>query len=150
MYSRLNVLVEEMNGLGLTQIPEADVARRILDLLPTEKYGHIVTYLHQTDLSTATLSGMLGKINAHEMYMKITPDVEPPSKKKDLALKTSSSKEKKSTPEKHIVVETIEEEEEEEEDSDEEVALLVRKVTSALGRLDKKGIKYSSRQSLKR
>ena len=42
MYSRLNVLVEEVNELGLTQV------------LPIDKYGHIVTVLHQGDLSTAT------------------------------------------------------------------------------------------------
>ena len=106
--------------------------------------GNIVTYLHQTDLSKATPSGVLGKINAHEMYMKITPDTEPPSKKKDIALKATSSKEKKSITKKIIVVDNKEDDEQEEDDSDEEVALLVRKVTRALGRLDKKGIKYSS------
>ena len=55
MYSRLNVIVEELNGLGLTQMSAADVARKILCVLPIEKYGHIVTVLHQGDLSTATL-----------------------------------------------------------------------------------------------
>ncbi|WVZ80284.1 LOW QUALITY PROTEIN: hypothetical protein U9M48_027775 [Paspalum notatum var. saurae] len=67
MYSRLNVLIEEINGLGLTQMKEDDVARKILDLLPVDKYGHIVTVLHQTDLSKTTPSGVLGKINAHEI-----------------------------------------------------------------------------------
>jgi hypothetical protein len=45
MYSRLNVLVEELNGLGLTQMSPFDVVRRILCVLPIEKYGHIVTVL---------------------------------------------------------------------------------------------------------
>ena len=54
MYSRLNVLVEEVSGLGLTQIQPSDVVRKILSVLPIEKYGHIVTVLHQGDLSTAT------------------------------------------------------------------------------------------------
>ena len=43
MYSRLNVIVEELNGLGLTQMSTADVARKILCVLPIEKYGHIVS-----------------------------------------------------------------------------------------------------------
>jgi len=30
MYSRLNVILEELNGLGLTQMSTADVARKIL------------------------------------------------------------------------------------------------------------------------
>jgi hypothetical protein len=68
MYTRLNVLVEDLNALGLTQMSPLDVARRILTVLPIEKYGHIVTVLHQSDLSTATPTQVLGKINAHEMY----------------------------------------------------------------------------------
>ncbi|WVZ85243.1 hypothetical protein U9M48_032190 [Paspalum notatum var. saurae] len=123
MYSCLKVLVEEINGLGLTQIKEVDVERKIIDQLDRDKYGNIVTYLHQTDLSKATPSGVLGKINAHEMYMNITPDAEPPSKKKDIALKASSSKEKKSTPKKIIVVDAQKEDEQEEEDSDDEKKL---------------------------
>ena len=73
MYSRLSVLVEEVNGLGLTQIQPSDVVRKILSVLPIDKYGHIVMVLHQGDFSTATPTQILGKINAHEMYMHITP-----------------------------------------------------------------------------
>jgi hypothetical protein len=54
MYTRLNVLVKDLNALGLTQMSQSDVARRILSVLPIEKYGHIITMLHQSDLSTAT------------------------------------------------------------------------------------------------
>jgi hypothetical protein len=54
LYTRLNILVEDLNALGLIQISPSDVARRILSVLPVEKYGHIVTVLHQSDLSTAT------------------------------------------------------------------------------------------------
>jgi hypothetical protein len=32
MYSRLNILVEEVNGLGLTQISQPDVVRKILNV----------------------------------------------------------------------------------------------------------------------
>ena len=66
MYSHLNVLVEEVNGLGLTQMQPSNVVRKILSVLPIDKYGHIVTVLHQGDLSTATPTQILGKINAHE------------------------------------------------------------------------------------
>ena len=54
IYSCLKVLVEEVNGLGLTQIQPSDVVRKILSVLPIDKYGHIVMVLHQGDLSTAT------------------------------------------------------------------------------------------------
>jgi hypothetical protein len=73
MYSHLNVLVEEVNGLGLTQRQPSDVVRKILSVFPIDKYGHILTVLYQGDLSTATPTQILGKINAHEMYMHITP-----------------------------------------------------------------------------
>jgi hypothetical protein len=90
MYTRLNVLVEDLNALGLTQMSPSDVTRRILSVLPVEKYGHIVTVLHQSDLSTATPTQVLGKINAHEMYMHITPEEgSSSSKKKDLAFKVA-------------------------------------------------------------
>ena len=64
-------------------------------VLPIDKYGHIVTVLHQGDLSTATLTQILGKINAHEMYMHITPQDGSSStkkKEKDLAFKASQDK----------------------------------------------------------
>ena len=88
MYSRLNILIEEVNGLGLTQISQPDVVRKILSVLPIDKYGHIVTVLHQMDLSVTTPTQILGKINAHEMYMHINKE-ESSSKRKDLALKAN-------------------------------------------------------------
>jgi len=73
IYSRLNVIAEELNGLGLNKMSLADVARKILCVLPIDKYGNIVTVLHQGDLSTTMPTSILGKINAHEMYMHINP-----------------------------------------------------------------------------
>jgi hypothetical protein len=99
MYSHLNVIVEELNGLGLNQMSPADVARKILCVLPIEKYGHIVTVLQQGDLSTATPTSILGKINAHEMYMHSNPQDSSSStkKEKDLALKASQDFSREST-----------------------------------------------------
>ena len=93
MYSRLNVLVEEVNGLGLTQMQPSNVVRKILSVLPIDKYGHIVMVLHQGDLSIATPTQILGKINAHKMYMHITPrDGSSSTNKKILAFKASQEK----------------------------------------------------------
>ena len=39
MYSRLNILVEEVNGLGLTQMQPSDVVRKILSVLPLTNMG---------------------------------------------------------------------------------------------------------------
>ena len=64
MYSRLNVLVEEVNGLGLTQIQPSDVVRKILSVLPIDKYGHIVTMLWQNLLNYRT-----------HMYLSVSNDL---------------------------------------------------------------------------
>jgi hypothetical protein len=62
MYTRLNVLVVDLNALGLTQMSPSDVARRILSVLPIEKYGHIVMVLYQSDLFTATPTQVLERL----------------------------------------------------------------------------------------
>jgi hypothetical protein len=59
MYSRLNILVEELNDLGLTQLTQPDVLRKILTVSPIEKYDHIVIMLHQMNLSTTTPTQIL-------------------------------------------------------------------------------------------
>jgi len=41
-----NEMLDELNGLGTNQMSPTDVARKILCVLPIEKYGHIVTMLH--------------------------------------------------------------------------------------------------------
>ena len=39
MYSHLNVIVVELNGLGLNQMSSADVSRKILCVLPLTNMG---------------------------------------------------------------------------------------------------------------
>ena len=41
MYSRLNILVEKVNGLGLIQMQPSYVVRKILSVLPIDKYCFI-------------------------------------------------------------------------------------------------------------
>jgi hypothetical protein len=138
MYSRLNILVEEVNGLGLTQISQSDVVRRILSVLPINKYGHIVTMLHQMDLSVATPTQILGKINGHEMYMHINDKDGSSSKRKDLALKANQEKKGKAKVQ-------IEEKSSSDDDLDANIALMVRKTTKMLKKLNREGIKFDSR-----
>jgi len=139
MYSRLNVIVEELNGLGLNQMSLGDVARKILCVLPVEKYGHIVTMLHQGDLSTTTPTSILGKINAHEMYMHINPQDGSSSatkEKKDLALKACHKGKAKK----------IEVESSTSSDDDASIALLVRRTTKMLKKLNKNGVNFDSKK----
>jgi len=117
----------------------ADVARKILCVLPIEKYGHIVTMLHQGNLSTATPTSILWKINAHEMYMHMNPQDSSSStkkEKKDLALKAShKGKSKKIEVESSTLG-----------DDDASIALLVRRTTKMLKKLNKKGVNFDSKK----
>jgi hypothetical protein len=139
MYSRLNILVEEVNGLGLTQMQPSDIVRKILSVLPIEKYGHIVTVLHQGHLSTATPTQILGKFNAHEIYMHITPqDGSSSTKKKDLAFKASQEKRGKAK--------VDHDSSSDDEIDDASVALIVRRTAKMLKRLNKNGVKFDGKK----
>ena len=116
------------------------MARKILCVLPINKYGHIVIVLHQGDLSTATPTSILGKINAHEMYMHINPqDSSSSSKKekKDLALKAAlKGKSNK-----------IEVESSTSSDDEATVALMVRRTTKMLKKLNKNGVNFDTKKN---
>jgi hypothetical protein len=139
MYSRLNILVEGVNGLGITQISQPDVVRNIRSVLPIDKYGHIVTVLHQMDLSITTPTQILKKINAYKMYMHINEKDGPSSKRKDLAFKASQEKKGKTKMQ-------VEEESSSDDDLDANIALMVRKTTKILKKLNREGIKFDSRK----
>jgi hypothetical protein len=113
--------------------------RKILSVLPFDKYGHIVTMLHQMDLSITTPTQILGKINAHEMYMHINDKDVSSSKRKYLALKASQEKKGKAKMQ-------VEEESSSDDDLDANIALIVRKTTKMLKKLNHEGIKFDSRK----
>jgi len=79
----------------------------------------------------------LGKINAHEIYIHITPqDGSSSNKKKDLAFKASQEKKGKGK-----IKEVIIKSSSDDDSGDEKLALMVRNTTKMLERLNKKGNK---------
>ncbi|XP_066167038.1 uncharacterized protein [Oryza sativa Japonica Group] len=66
MYGRLNVIVNDLKGLGANYI-DLEVAQKMLRPLP-EKYETLVTMLINSDMSRMTLASLLGKINTNDMY----------------------------------------------------------------------------------
>ena len=55
MYSRLNLIINELNSIGLTKLGDTDIVRKIISVLPQKKYASIITILHNMeDLSTMT------------------------------------------------------------------------------------------------
>ena len=72
MYSRLNLIINELHSIGLTKLDDADIVRKIISMLPQKKYASIITILHNMkDLSTMTPAIVIGKIVAFEMSCKM-------------------------------------------------------------------------------
>jgi hypothetical protein len=80
MYSRLNLIINELNCFGLNKLGDANIMRKIISLLPQQRYGCIITILHNMeDLSTMTPTIVTGKIAAFEMSCKMGWQEEPTS-----------------------------------------------------------------------
>jgi hypothetical protein len=72
MYSRLNLIINELNSIGINKIGDTDIVRKIISLLPQQRYGSIITILHNMeDLSQMTPTIVIGKIAAFEISRKM-------------------------------------------------------------------------------
>jgi hypothetical protein len=72
MYSHLNLIINELNSIDINKLGDADIVRKIISLLPQQRYERIITILHNMeDLSTMTLTIVIGKIVAYEMSRKM-------------------------------------------------------------------------------
>jgi hypothetical protein len=72
MYSHLNLTINELNSISINKLGDADIVRKIISLLPQQKYGSIITILHNMeDLSQMTPTIVIGKVAAFEMSRKI-------------------------------------------------------------------------------
>jgi hypothetical protein len=55
MYSHLNLIINKLNSIGINKLRDAEIVRNIISLLPQQRYGSIITILHNMeDLSTIT------------------------------------------------------------------------------------------------
>ena len=72
MYSRLNLIINELHSTGLIKLDDADIVKKIISVLPQKKYASIITILHNMEeLSTMTPAIVIGKIVAFEMSRKM-------------------------------------------------------------------------------
>jgi hypothetical protein len=117
IYSRLNLIINELNSIGINKLSDADIVRKIISLLPQQRYGSIITILHNMeDLSNMTPTIVIGKIAAFEMSQKMSRGEEPTSSR-PYAFACDERKGKKKAPTSSS---SSEEEEEEESDDDED------------------------------
>jgi hypothetical protein len=117
MYPILNLIINELNSIGINKLGDVDIVRKIFSLLPQQRYESILTILHNMeDLSTMTPSIVIRKIAAFEMSRKMCRQEEPTSSRSyAFACDERKGKKKASTPSS-----SSEEEEEEESDDDED------------------------------
>jgi hypothetical protein len=80
MYSRLNLIINELNSIGINKLGDADIVRKIISLLLQQRYRSIITIFHNMeDLSTMTPTIVIGKIVTFEMSRKMCRGEEPTS-----------------------------------------------------------------------
>ena len=91
MYSRLNTLVNEINSLGVKQIEDLELIRKILHSLRRPEYDLVTTILYEKELSTMTPNEVLNKVIAHEIRNDIKPRA-PPSSPTHSALTSNQEK----------------------------------------------------------
>jgi hypothetical protein len=117
MYSHFNLIINELNSIGINKLGDADIVRKIISLLPQQRYGSIITILHNMeDLSTMTPTILIGKIAAFEMSQKMCRREEP-TNSRPYTFACDERKGKKKAPTSSS---SSEEEEEEESDDDED------------------------------
>jgi hypothetical protein len=117
MYSNLNLIINELNSIGINKLGDADIVRKIISLLPQQRYGSIITILHSMeDLSTMITTIVIRKIAAFEMSRKMWRGEEPTSSR-PYAFACDERKGKKKAP---TPSSSSEEEVEEESDDDED------------------------------
>jgi DNA replication protein DnaC len=117
MYSCLNLIINELNSISINKLGDVDIVRKIISLLPQQRYGSIITILHNMeDLSTMTPTIVIGKIVAFEMSRKMCRGEEL-TFSRTYAFACDERKGKKKTP---TPSSSSEEEKEEESDDDED------------------------------
>jgi hypothetical protein len=72
MYSRLNLIINELNSIEINKLGNEDIVRKIISLLPQQRYGSIITIPHNMeDFNTMTPTIVIRKIVAFEMSQKM-------------------------------------------------------------------------------
>jgi hypothetical protein len=119
MYSCLNLILNKLNSIGINRLGDVDIVRKIISLLPQQKYGSIVTILHNLeDLSQMTHTLLIGEIMSFEMSHKMGQ--EEPTLSRTYAFTCDEHKKMKGKKEVESSSSSSEEEESEEEYGDDE------------------------------
>src|SRR5438105_8077734 len=133
MYSRLNVLVEEIKPLNVKKITDEDMVRKIISILPRPEYQVIAMLLRQEDLESMTPADALGRIAAHELYELDGILATSSTPRKNLALKVEHVPRRKKV---------VKEDSSDDEDN-EDISSIIKATMRLMGQLNKKGLEYN-------
>jgi hypothetical protein len=92
MFSRLNLIVKELNSLNVSNLDKGMINRKILMLLSKLKYNIINSMLQKEDLDEMGVVELVGEIRAHEMSVLGISEEATPSKSIAPKAKTKNSK----------------------------------------------------------
>jgi hypothetical protein len=67
MYSRLYIIVNDLNSIGLIKLKDEDVMSKIILVLPSDKYALIIIIHNMEYLRIKTLKPIIGKLVVFEM-----------------------------------------------------------------------------------
>jgi hypothetical protein len=90
MYSHLNVLVNENNALGVKNISDVNINRKILQCLPKPDYDLVKAIIYEKKLEELKPSHVLCKIMAHELQIMPKTKKAPQEKSQEPSSPTTS------------------------------------------------------------
>jgi hypothetical protein len=90
MYSRLNVLVNEINALGVKDITDLNINRKILQSLRKPDYDLVMAIIYEKKLEELKTSHILSKIIAHELQIMPKSKKAPQEKLQESSSPTTS------------------------------------------------------------
>jgi hypothetical protein len=141
MFSRLNLIMKELNSLNVSNIDKGMINLKILMLLTKPKYNIINSMLQKEDLDEMEVVELVGEIRAHEMSVLVISEEATPSK--SIALKAKTKKNSKLKMIKHESSSSEQDDESSnDEDDDQELTLLMRKFSRLSDKIEKKGYTF--------
>jgi hypothetical protein len=150
MFSRLNLIVKELNSLNISNLDKGMINRKILMLLPKPKYNIINSMLQKEDLDKMEVVELVGEIRAHEM--SVLGISEKPTTSNSIAFKVNDKKTPKLKMIKHETSSSEQEDSHEnsssDEDDDQEFELLMRKFSRLSNKIGKKGYSFDPKKGV--
>jgi hypothetical protein len=150
MFSHLNLIVNELNSLNISNLDKGMINRKIIILLPKPKYNIINSMLQKEDLDEMEIVELVVEISAHEM--SVLGISEEPITSKSIAFKTNVKKTPKSKMIKHETSSSEQEDSHEssssDEDDDQELEFLMRKFSKLSDKIGEKGYIFNLKKGV--